>query len=51
MTSTAPILSRWAARGAVWSPRSGQAVAVHSVIIMLDQLASGYPAKIGEYLL
>jgi hypothetical protein len=28
-----------------------QTVAVHSVIIMLDQLASGYPAKIGEYLL
>jgi len=32
-------------------PAQWSAVAVHSVIIMLDHMASGYPAKIDEYLL
>ena len=51
MTFTALILSRWAARGAVLSPHSGSSHTVNSVIKLLDQMAAGYPAEIGEYLL
>ena len=43
------ISSRWASKGGVYSPRSATITAVCVVIIVLDRMAVGYQAKLGEF--